>query len=244
MYSPAMSIWGKIVGTASGLALGGPLGALIDALKGPFVSDRDAETGADPEAEVAFTIGVIALGAKMAKADGVVTKDEIDAFKEVFEIPPEEMKNVARVFNLAKRDVSGYDAYARQMAAMFEGKRDVLEDVLDGLFHIAKADNVVHESELDFLRSVADIFGFQTFDFERIRARHVELARTDPFMILGIERTATNEDIRRTYRQLVRENHPDRLMARGVPEEAVEIANRKLAAINAAYDQVARERGI
>jgi DnaJ like chaperone protein len=102
----------------------------------------------------------------------------------------------------------------------------------------------VHESELDFLRSVADIFGFQTFDFERIRARHVELARTDPFMILGIERTATNEDIRRTYRQLVRENHPDRLMARGVPEEAVEIANRKLAAINAAYDQVARERGI
>jgi len=187
---------------------------------------------------------VIALGAKMAKADGVVTKDEIDAFKEVFIIPQEEMKNVARVFNLAKRDVAGYDAYAQQLGTLFEDKPDVLENVVDGLFHIAKADNVVHDSELAYLRDVAGIFGFEEQDFERIRARHVELDKTDPFAVLGLERTAKNDDIRRVYRRLVRDNHPDQLVARGVPEEAVEIANRKLAAINAAYDQIAKERGL
>jgi DnaJ like chaperone protein len=241
-----MSIWGKIVGAAAGLAMGGPIGALVGAVTGHFTLDRgsDALTGVDPEAEVAFTVGVIALGAKMAKADGVVTKDEIDAFKEVFIIPPEEMKNVARVFNLAKRDIAGYEEYANQMAELFGAKPQVLEDVLDGLFHIAKADNVVHESELEFLRSVGNIFGLDELGFERIRARHVELAKSDPFMILGLERTATNEEIRRTYRNLVRENHPDKLMARGVPEEAIEIANRKLATINAAYDQVAKERDL
>ncbi len=226
------------------MAVGGPIGSLIASLAGGTDGDDDTAAGANPEKEVAFTIGVIALGAKMAKADGVVTKDEIDAFKEVFIIPPEEMKHVARVFNLAKRDVAGYDAYASQLTGMFEDKPDVLEDVLDGLFHIAKADNVVHETELEFLRGVSGIFGFEEMEFERIRARHVELHDSDPFMVLGLERTAENAEIRSTYRRLVRENHPDQLTARGVPAEAVEIANRKLAAINAAYEQVARERGI
>ncbi len=241
-----MSIWGKVVGAAAGLAMGGPIGALVGAVAGHFAVDRGGEalTGANPEAEVAFTIGVIALGAKMAKADGVVTKDEIDAFKEVFAIPPEEMKNVARVFNLAKRDVAGYDAYARQLANLFKDKPDVLENVLDGLFHIAKADNVVHSSELEYLKSVSGIFGFEERAFEHIRARHVALEDSDPFAVLGLERTATDDDIKRTYRRLVRDNHPDVLIGRGMPPEAIEIANRKLAAINAAYDRIEKERGL
>lgn len=240
-----MSIWGKLVGAAAGMAIGGPIGALIGGFAGHMTYDRGRSSSApvEPEEDVAFTIGVIALGAKMAKADGVVTKDEVDAFKEVFVITPEDMSSVSKVFNLAKRDVAGYEAYAGQLANLFKEKPEALEDVLDGLFHIAKADNVVHETELAFLHSVAGIFGFSDDDFERIRARHVAPEKTDPYVVLGIDRTASKDEIKRVYRGLVRDNHPDKLIARGVPADAVEIANRKVAAINAAYDQIERERG-
>ena len=242
-----MSIWGKFVGAAAGMAIGGPLGALVGAFAGHYGYDRSRADGggeAEPEDDIAFTIGVIALGAKMAKADGVVTKDEVDAFKQVFVIAPEDMKSVSRVFNLAKRDISGYDAYAQQLAGLFKDKPDVLEDVVDGLFHIAKADNVVHPSELEFLRSVSDIFGFEEHDFDRIRARHMTPEETDPYVVMGLDRAVTDDDIKREYRRLVRDNHPDKLIARGVPEEAVEIANQRLAAINAAYDKIEKERGL
>src|SRR5690606_22454090 len=136
----AMSIWGKVAGAAAGLALGGPIGALIGAAARHCALDRNgaAGSGTDPRAQIALTIGVIALGAKMAKADGVVTSDEVTAFKQVFTVPPGELKNVARIFNLAKKDVAGYDAYAGQLAGLFRGEPQLLEDVLDGLFHIAK----------------------------------------------------------------------------------------------------------
>ena len=227
------------------MAIGGPIGALIGGFAGHLTYDRGRSNSApvEPEEDVAFTIGVIALGAKMAKADGVVTKDEVDAFKEVFVITPEDMSSVSKVFNLAKRDVAGYEAYAGQLASLFKEKPEALEDVLDGLFHIAKADNVVHETELEFLHSVAGIFGFSNDDFERIRARHVAPEKSDPYVVLGLDRSASKDEIKRVYRSLVRDNHPDKLIARGVPADAVEIANRKVAAINAAYDQIERERG-
>ena len=146
-----MSIWGKLAGAAAGLAVGGPIGALLGGVAGHYVIDRDKEEDGPAENQVAFTVGVIALGAKMAKADGVVTMDEVNAFKEVFKVPDGEMKNVARVFNLAKQDVAGYEAYAEQLATMFKGNRKLLEDVLEGLFHIAKADDALHPREEQFL---------------------------------------------------------------------------------------------
>ncbi len=197
----------------------------------------------DPQSSVAFTIGMIALGAKMAKADGVVSSDEVAAFKQVFEIQPEELANVARVFNLAKQDVAGYDAYARQVARLFTGRPEVLEDVMDGLFHIAKADGVVKDEELEYLRSVASIFGLD-HRFRCIKARHIKAEKNDPYEILGIEPCVLDNELRQHYRRLVRDNHPDRHIAAGVPEEMIAIATERLAAINTAYAVVARERGL
>jgi len=188
-------------------------------------------------------IAVIALGAKMAKADGQVTADEVAAFREVFTVPPEDVKNVARVFNLAKKDVRGFEAYAQQMAKLFADDSQVLEDVMDGLFHIAKADGVLHDGEADYLMRVAAIFGFDEAGYNRIKARHFH-DTADPYVVLGISRDWENAAIRKHYRKLVAENHPDRLIARGVPEEFIAIANEKLAAINAAYDQIEKERGL
>ncbi len=239
-----MSIWGKLAGAAAGLAVGGPIGALVGGLAGHYVIDREKGDEQAGENQVAFTVGVIALGAKMAKADGVVTKDEVNAFKEVFKVPEGEMKNVARVFNLAKQDVAGYEAYAEQLANMFKDNRQLLEDVLEGLFHIAKADEVVHPSEEQYLSQVAKRFGFSDTEFKYIRARHVASSKRNPYDVLGIKPDITNDALKAHYRKLVSENHPDKLVARGVPEEFVSLATEKIAAINEAYDEIAAERGM
>ncbi|MGI9381341.1 MAG: TerB family tellurite resistance protein [Methyloligellaceae bacterium] len=242
-----MSIWGKIAGAAAGLAIGGPIGALLGAIAGHFAVDqsRGEEGGDQPVDQVAFTMGVIALGAKMAKADGVVTKDEIVAFKEVFKVPEEEVKNVARVFDLAKQDIAGFESYADQLARMFADNKKLLEDVLEGLFHIAKADEVLHPAEEEFLSEVAAHFGFTETEFRYIRSRHVMNTETvDPYDVLEISPEISDEDLKTHYKKLVRENHPDKLIARGVPEEFIEISTKRLAAINQAYDELAKERGL
>jgi DnaJ like chaperone protein len=235
-----MSIWGKLGDAVSGLFVGGPIGALVNAVSGLFLVER-LEEGADPG--TIFTIAVIALSAKMAKADGVVTDDEVEVFERLFRVAPQEQAHVRRVFNLANQDVAGYETYARQIAKLFAGQPGVLEDVLDGLFEIAKADNVLHPGELEFLKTVAEIFGFAPNEFRRIRATHFRDA-ADPYVILGIAYDANEEEIKRTYRMLVRENHPDRMIARGVPERFVRVATEKLATINGAYAQVIEERGL
>jgi len=239
-----MSVWGKLAGAAAGLAIGGPIGALLGGVAGHYVIDRDQEQDGPAENQVAFTVGVIALGAKMAKADGVVTMDEVNAFKEVFKVPEGEMKNVARVFNLAKQDVSGYEAYAEQLATMFKGNRKLLEDVLEGLFHIAKADDALHPGEEQFLAQVAKRFGFTDTEFSYIKARHVVAAKRNPYDVLGIEPSISDEELKSHYRKLVADNHPDKLVARGVPQEFISIATEKVATINEAYEAIARERGL
>jgi DnaJ like chaperone protein len=233
-----MSVWGKVSGAAAGLLVGGPVGALVGAVAGHFIFDRQTDPG------VAFTIAVIALAGKMAKADGVATEEEFAVFLRVFSVPPQEEGNVRRLFNLARQDVAGFEHYAGQIARLFVGNPAILEDVLDGLFEIAKADGVLHPAESAFLERVADIFGFAPNEFRRIRASHFAPELTDPYVILGISYVASEEEIRQTYRRLVRENHPDSLIARGVPEEFVKLANDKLAVINDAYEKIQSERGL
>ena len=236
-----MSIWGKLAGAASGLAVGGPIGALVGGVAGHYVIDREGEN-APAENQLAFTVGVIALGAKMAKADGVVTQDDVNAFKEVFKVPDSEMKNVARIFNLAKKDMAGYEAYAEQLATMFKGNRKLLEDVLDGLFHIAWADNNLQPSEEEFLAQVAKRFGFTEAEFNAVKARQALAEKRNPYHALGVNPDVSNEMLTNQYRKLVAENHPGNLIARGVPQEFVAIATKRMAAINQAYGAIAKER--
>lgn len=226
-----MSIWTRI---SEALALVG------DSI-GSFLVKLAKSRVTAPEKSLGFTIGMIALGAKMAKADGVVTVDEVAAFKQVFHVPQAEMAAVARVFNLAKQDVAGYETYARQIAKLFHAKAAILESVLDGLFHIAKADGHIHSAELAYLENVAQHFGFSAHDFARIRARHVSAGPDDPYLILDVDRKMDLAAIKLRYRKLVRDNHPDKQIAAGVPEEMVVLATDRLARINAAYEQILKE---
>ena len=233
-----MSVWGKVGGAAAGLVVGGPVGAVVGAVVGHFVLYREADPG------VTFTIAVVALSGKMARADGVVTDKDFEVFRRAFAVPPDEEPNVRRIFNLARQDIAGFEHYAQQIARLLVGNPALLEDVLDGLFEIAKSDGVLHPCEARFLERVAEIFGFAPGEYRRIRASHFAPELTDPYVILGLSYSADEEELKQTYRRLVRENHPDSLMARGVPAEFIKLATDKLAAINTAYEKIRAERGL
>jgi DnaJ like chaperone protein len=242
-----MALLGKIVGGIGGLALGGPLGALVGAFAGhafdTLTAEPPPERVDDPTRKIAFTIGTIVLGAKMAKADGVVTRDEVAAFRQVFRVAPEEVGNVKRVFDIAKRDARGYEPYARQLAQLLRHRPEVLEQLLDCLFFIAKADGHIDSAELDYLRDVARLFGFDEAAFERIRLTQLGPEKSAPYQILGVEHDINEAGLKQAYLNLVRRYHPDTMIAEGLPEEAVKIANEKMAAINAAHDTIRRLKG-
>jgi DnaJ like chaperone protein len=234
-----MKIWDKIVDGATRLASGESFAALLGLTSPP------ADDGAHPGLrQMAFTIGVIALGAKMAGADGEVSEVEIEAFRNFFRVPPGEERNVERFFNLAKRDVSGFEVYARQLAALFPDAPEILENVLEGLFDIARADGTIDAPEAEYLAEVARIFGLSSNRFERARAAALGVIECEPCIILGIDPLATDEQVREAWLRQVKAHHPDRLIAQGLPEEAIAVANRKLALINDAYDRLRRERGL
>lgn len=193
--------------------------------------------------EVAFTAAVIALSAKMAKADGVATRMEAEAFERMFKPPPAERDNVLRLFDLAKKDVAGYESYARQIDRLLNNEPCLKRDVFEGLFHIAAADGLLHTEEENYLRRVAEIFGFDAATYRSIRAQFVQDPH-DAYVVLGVSRDISDAALKAHYRALVRENHPDALTARGVPAEFVQMASRKLAAITTAYREIVRERGL
>jgi DnaJ like chaperone protein len=217
----------------------GMLGGLLAWSGGVLAHLRDPVARRD----AAFSAALIALSAKMAKADGVVTASEVAAFRRIFRMPVTEQTRVASLFDLARRDIAGYEAYAARVARLYSGQPQVLEDVLDGLFFIAGADGEVHEAELAFLENVAAIFGFRDAAFERILARHVIGPEGDPYRVLGVQRGTSLAEIRTRYRQLVNENHPDRFIARGMPTDFIAIATDRLAAINRAFEAIERELG-
>ena len=222
-----MSLWSRIAEALSALTHGEGLVAVFDALR------------VTPQRTVAFTIAVIALGAKMAKADGQVTRDEVTAFRHVFMIPKGEEASAAHVFNLARQDVAGFDAYARKIRAMFgPTDREVLIDLMEGLFHIAMADGEFHPAEEDFLREVARIFGLDTRCYNALRARHV---KNDPYAVLGVAPDAPMEEVKKAWRAAVKSSHPDLMVARGVPPEALKLAEDRVRAINAAWETISRE---
>jgi DnaJ like chaperone protein len=235
------TIWSRLGAMLASLGTRGSSGvsALIEAVRSAFRGDPELRR------RVGFSIAMIALSAKMARADGVVTQDEVRAFHQIFEVPADEARNVQRLYHLAQSDIAGFEYYAEQLAGLC-GSGDenclLLEDILDGLFFIAEADGHVHEREVAYLRRVAEIFRIDENHFERVLARHAHTGAVSPYTVLELPPNAPFEQVRKRYRSLVAENHPDRLIARGMPAEFIAIATSRLAAINSAYEAIEKRR--
>lgn len=227
-----MSVWQRLsafVGSASERT----------GIVGSFVNALDPDNWLPGGRDAAFTLALIALSAKMAVSDGVVTASELRAFQRTVEISPGIEEQVDRLFKLAQQDVAGYEAYARKIRRFFIDSPETLEHVLDGLFFIAAADGMIHDAEFEYLKNVSDIFGFDDARFEQLTAQHVVFERgVDPYVVLGLAPSAERDEVKRVYRLLVAEHHPDRLIAKGVPEELIDVATSRMASINNAYNQI------
>lgn len=264
-----MGVWGKIIGGVTGFMAGGPLGAVVGAALGHAADEkalpgsgglgRLGPSAADMAAllgnkETLFAIGVVVLSAKLAKCDGPVKRAEIDAFKRMFRIPPENLREVGQLFDRAREDAEGFEPFAERLGAAFADNKGMLEDVLAALFYIARADGPLTRGEVAYLQAVHQRFGLSTAAWERVKggqgpgggggAARTEVVGTDPYLVLGVPRSASDEEVRLAWRRLMRENHPDSLAARGVPQEFVKRATEKVAEINAAWDRIKRERGL
>ncbi|MGK7865990.1 TerB family tellurite resistance protein [Falsiroseomonas sp. E2-1-a20] len=257
-----MSIWGKLLGGVAGFVTGGPLGAVVGAAMGhaadqgpgggmggrigPGAADMAALLG---NKETLFAISVIVLSAKLAKADGPVQRAEIDAFKAMFRIPPQNLREVAQMFDEARRDTGGWEPFADRLGEAFADNRAMLEDVLAALFFIARADGPLTKGELRMLQGVHQRFALDNAAWDRAKggqtgAAQRQVEEIDAYAVLGLPASATDEEVRLAWRKLMRENHPDGLAARGVPAEFVDRATRKVADINAAWDRIKRQRGL
>ena len=239
-----MSIWGKIIGGATGFAFGGPLGALLGGVAGHALDKIKTKRKLPEETalkQIGFTIGVIVLSAKMAKADGKVTEDEIKAFKEKINVPDNEIKNVAKLWDQAKKTTDGFEVYAKQISDLLGRNSSVLEELLNLLITIAQADGKITIPEIKYLKKVGDIFGFTNEDFERIYSSKSGFY-TDPYKVLGVSRNTTIEEIKKKWKQLAINHHPDLLMSQGVPEDLIQKSTSRLKEINNAWDIIQNQK--
>ena len=239
-----MSIWGKILGGATGFAFGGPIGALLGGVAGHAIDKIKTKKKLPEETalkQIGFTIGVIVLSAKMAKADGKVTEDEIRAFKEKINVPDNEIKNVAKLWDQAKKTTDGFQIYARQIANLLEKNSSVLEELLKLLIIIALADGKITIPEIKYLKEVGNIFGFSEEDFERIYSSKSGVS-SDPYQILGISRDASIDEIKQKWKQLAINHHPDRLISQGIPEDLIHKSTSRLKEINNAWNTIQNKR--
>ncbi len=219
-----MSIWQSIFSGAAQIF--GP----------PATVPRNGRAG--PIDQTGVVVALVALGAKMAKADGQVRLEDIHAFQQVFKPQPSSEAQIAKFFDLARQTTLGFERYARIVARYFRAKPAALEDVLDGLFHIALADSIVTEEEHAFLEKVGEIFGFSDREYDRIRSSNLGVNPKNPYLILGVDEDISDKDLKRAYRRMAAANHPDRLVARGAPRELMGLANHKMAVINRAYADI------
>ena len=239
-----MTIWGKIIGSATGFAFGGPIGALLGGVAGHAI-DKFKTKQKLPEKlalkQIGFTIGVIVLSAKMAKADGKVTKSEIKAFKKKINVPDNEIKNVARLWDQAKKTTNGFEVYAKQISNLLEKNSTVLEELLNLLVIIAEADGKITNLEKIYLKEVSNIFGFSEQDFERICSSKLD-KNIDPYQTLGVLKDAPLEEIKNKWKTLAMKHHPDRLIAQGIPKDIIETNSYRLKEINNAWDLIKNKK--
>ncbi len=235
-----MAIWGSLIGGMIGLSLGGPFGMLLGSLIGGKISRAKSRVGfgSFAQPQQIFALSLIVLSAKLSKADGQVSKEELIAVKDKLKIPENEIDQVGKIFNKAKEESAGYEPYAQQIAQVYRGNINVLEEVINILFYIAEADGNISNSELKMIEHIAQIFGLTEIQFNSIKESRKSSDKLNPYIVLESNPDDTIEIIRKRYLKLSKKNHPDLLMSKGVPQEVINESKAKMRAINSAWGQV------
>ena len=237
-----MSIWGSLIGGMVGFSLGGPFGMLLGSLIGGKISRARSNNTTSfksfAQPQQIFALSLIVLSAKLSKADGQVSKEELIAVKDKLKIPENEIEQVGKIFNKAKEESSDYEPYAKQIAQIYKNNPNILEEVINILFYIAEADGNVSQSELNMMQHIAQIFGLNQSQFNSIKESRKSSDKLNPYIVLESNPNDDLNIIRKKYLQLSKEHHPDLLVSKGIPHEVIEESKKKMRAINSAWDQI------
>ena len=235
-----MAIWGSLIGGMIGFSLGGPFGMLLGSLIGGKISKAKSRTGfgSFAQPQQVFALSLIVLSAKLSKADGQVSREELIAVKDKLKIPENELNQVGKIFNKAKVETTGYEPYAKQIAQIYKNNLNVLEEVINILFYIAEADGNTSQSELNMIQHIAQIFGLNQSQFNSIRESRKSSDKLNPYIVLESKPEENLQAIRKKYLKLSKEHHPDILISKGVPKEVIEESKKKMRAINSAWNQI------
>ena len=235
-----MSIWGSLIGGMIGLSLGGPFGMLLGSLIGGKISRARSGGGfrSFAQPQQVFALSLIVLSAKLSKVDGQVSREELIAVKDKLKIPENELDQVGKIFNQAKQENTGYEPYAKQIAQIYKGNINVLEEVINILFYIAEADGNVSDSELRMIEHIAKIFGLNEAEINSIKESRKSSDKINPYIVLESNPSDDIQTIRKRYLKLSKEHHPDLLLNKGVPKEVIEESKKKMRSINSAWNQI------
>ena len=235
-----MSIWGSLIGGMIGLSLGGPIGMLLGSILGGKISRARARGGFRDigQSQRIFALSLIILSAKLSKADGQVSREELIAVKDKLKIPENELDEVGKLFNKAKQESTGYEPYAQQIAQFYKGNLNVLEEVINVLFYIAESDGHVSVEEEKMIENIAYIFGLTQAQYLSIKESRKTSDKQNPYMVLESSPNDDLKTIRKRYLKLSKEHHPDLLLSKGVPNEVIEESKKTMRSINSAWDQI------
>ena len=240
-----MSIWGSLIGGMIGFSLGGPFGMLLGSLIGGKISRaKGSINNSFAQPQQIFALSLIVLSAKLSKADGQISKEELIAVKDKLKIPENELDQVGKIFNKAKNESTGYEPYAQQIAEIYRGNLNVLEEVVNILFYIAEADGNISQSEMNMIQDIAKIFGLNENQFNSLKESRKSSDKLNPYIVLESNPNDDLSDIRKKYIKLSKEHHPDLLLSKGVPNEVIEESKKKMRAINSAWDQIQKLKSI
>ena len=227
-----MSIWGSLIGGMIGFSLGGPFGMLLGSLIGGKISRaKGSINNSFAQPQQIFALSLIVLSAKLSKADGQVSKEELIAVKDKLKIPENEIDQVGKIFNKAKNESTGYKPYAEQIAQIYRGNLNVLEEVINILFYIAEADGNISQAELVMIEDIARIFGLSESQFNSLKESRKSSDKLNPYIVLESNPDDSLTEIRKRYIKLSKEHHPDLLLSKGVPPEVIEESKKKMRSI-------------
>ena len=253
-----MGILGKVVGAGLGFMVGGPLGAVLGGSLGHQYDaaqttrqNKRKFIGAGQQSmqdyQAIFMVSLISMAAKISKADGHVSAAEIsvldDFLKNELRLSAQERQTASRIFNQAKQYHGDYADFAREFHTISSGNHQLLVTMLHLLFRIAASDAQVNPAEQEMIHNIARIFNLSAGEFDQIKSFYIK-ETSGSYKILGCTPASSDEEIKKAYRKLAHEYHPDKILAKGLPEDFVKFANQKLKEINEAYDRIKKERAI
>lgn len=256
-----MAWWGALLGGTFGYMFGGPLGALLGAAlgrnfdRGIKVTGRQGAFGAAQQERIqaAFFTTTFSVMGYIAKADGRVTPDEISAAESIMarmQLDAQQRKAAIELFNAGKHRDFQLHAVLAQFRQECHRRRNLVQMFLEIQIATAMADGHFHASEKRALFDIGEQLGFDRAAIEHLFSfidsgaamDSGKSSLADAYEILGVSRDASDAEVKKAYRRLMNQHHPDKLAAKGLPEEMMKLATEKTQEIKSAYEQIKKSR--